>query len=140
MVVAPGVPPEPTLAPAVGVHRSVGGRARIGRAPYNGAVAPGPAVVVLYQRPHCPLCDETRQIVASLLQERRAAGLLAPPLQEIDVTAHPGLAAELGPLVPVVAAGPHRLELAMGVARIRRFLAAALDGEEPAAAPSLPPR
>ena len=83
--------------------------------------------LVLYARPGCPLCDETRAAIELLLADRRARGVAVPAVVERDIEADPELHWRLLDRIPVVELGPGRLELATSVARLRRLLAEVLD-------------
>ena len=83
--------------------------------------------LVLYVRPGCHLCDETRAAIELLLADRRARGLPVPVFVELDIEADPELHRALLERIPVVQFGPGRLELATSVARLRRLLADVLD-------------
>jgi glutaredoxin-like protein DUF836 len=86
--------------------------------------------LVLYSRPGCHLCDEAREIVRALLDERAGAGLAAPPnVDERDIDADPTLHDRFLTTIPVLELGERRLELATSAGRIRRFLAETLDAE-----------
>jgi hypothetical protein len=91
-------------------------------------VAPPLPDLVLYTRPGCELCDEARDSIQSVLEDRASRGGALPRLVEIDVQADTHLEARFGNLVPVVELGDRRLELAVSAARIRRLLADVLDG------------
>lgn len=88
--------------------------------------------LVLYARPGCHLCDETRVAIELLLADRRARGLPVPTVIERDIEADPELHRRLLERIPVVELGPGRLELATSVARLRRLLADVLDAPAPA--------
>jgi hypothetical protein len=83
--------------------------------------------LILYSRVGCGLCDETRTALQALLEQRRAAGLPAPPLEERDIDADPALELAFFDRIPVVELGPKRVELALGTAKLRRLLADGLD-------------
>jgi hypothetical protein len=85
-------------------------------------------VVVLYSKPGCGLCDETRLLLEALLAERARAGLAAPPIEERDITTDAAWEAALFLEIPVVEVGPRRLPLAISARALRRLLAEALDG------------
>jgi hypothetical protein len=89
--------------------------------------------LVLYTRPGCELCDEARDSIQSVLEDRAARGLSYPPLVVRDIEADADLAAALRDRVPVVQVGDRRLELAVSASRIRRLLADVLDAERPLA-------
>ena len=88
--------------------------------------APSPALV-LYSKPGCGLCVETRQMLTALLDERAATGLASPALEERDITTDAAWERAYFLEIPVVEVGERRLALATSPARLRRFLAGALD-------------
>jgi hypothetical protein len=83
--------------------------------------------LVLYARPGCGLCDETRASIRLLLEDRGDRGLPVPAFVEHDIDADPELHRQLFDRIPVVELGAGRLELATSVARLRRLLADVLD-------------
>ncbi len=83
--------------------------------------------LVLYGRAGCGLCDETRAILAALLDERHRAGLAAPTLLERDIETDPAWERAYFASIPVVELGDRRLELATSAARLRRLMADVLD-------------
>ena len=83
--------------------------------------------LVLYARPGCHLCEETRAAIGLLLADRRSRGLAVPAVVERDIEADPELHWRLLDRIPVVELGPGRLELATSVARLRQLLADVLD-------------
>jgi len=83
--------------------------------------------LVLYSRPGCGLCDETRALLTALLDERACAGLPAPTLHERDIESDPAWQRAFFASIPVVELGDRRLELAIGAARLRRLLTDVLD-------------
>ncbi len=83
--------------------------------------------LILYARPGCHLCDETRAAIELLLADRHARGLPVPAVIERDIEADPELHRRLLERIPVVELGRGRLELATSVARLRRLLADVLD-------------
>ena len=89
----------------------------------------GPSpVVLLYSKPGCGLCDETRSLLEALLEERARAGLVAPPIEERDITTDPTWESALFLEIPVVEIGPRRLPLAISARALRRLITEALDG------------
>jgi hypothetical protein len=89
--------------------------------------------LVLYGRPGCHLCDDSRELVIALLDERRRAGLSVPSIVERDITTHPDWERAFFTTIPVLELGEHRLDLALSAGKIRRLLADALDAGRPAA-------
>lgn len=83
--------------------------------------------LVLYGRPDCGLCDETREFLAELLAARRQAGLATPTLVERDIETDPAWLRTFFASIPVVELGDRRLELATSPARVRRLLTDVLD-------------
>lgn len=79
--------------------------------------------LVLYGRPGCSLCDEARDTLLALLDERRRAGATVPRLRERDIDTDPQLQQALRTTIPVVELGDRRLELATSPGRLRRLLA-----------------
>ena len=84
--------------------------------------------VILYTRVGCHLCEDARMVLQGLLEERAAAGRRASPLRERDITTNSEWERAYGSTIPVVEIGDRRLELATSTARLRRFVAEALDG------------
>jgi glutaredoxin len=93
----------------------------------TGADGAPPTELVLYTRPGCGLCDETRLTLDALLARRSATGRPAPPVVERDIETDPALERALFAEIPVVELGGRRLALATSPARIERLLAEVLD-------------
>jgi hypothetical protein len=83
--------------------------------------------LVLYARPGCHLCDETRAAIELILADRRSRGMAVPAFVERDIESDPELHRRLLERIPVVELGDGRLELATSVTRLRRLLADVLD-------------
>ncbi len=96
-------------------------------------VAPPLPDLVLYTRPGCELCVESRRSIDAVLGARREQGLPVPNLVETDIRTSEALEAAFAATVPVIELGPRRLELAVSAGRIRRLLADVLDGAVPPA-------
>lgn len=94
----------------------------------TGAEGDPPTELVLFTRPGCHLCDETRIALDALLARRSAEGRPAPALVERDIETDPALERALFAEIPVVELGGHRLVLATSPARLERLLAEVLDG------------
>ena len=89
--------------------------------------APLPSLL-LFGRRACHLCDEARTMLDALLADRAARGLPVPPVEERDIDADEALHRRYALTIPVIAIGGHELELVTSAAKLRRFLAQALDG------------
>ena len=85
--------------------------------------------LILYGRADCGLCDEARDLLRALLDERRANGLPTPTLREIDIESDLALEHALFASIPVVELGGRRLETVTSLAKLRRLLADVLDAE-----------
>ena len=85
--------------------------------------------LILYGRADCGLCDEARELLRALLEERRASDLPTPALREVDIEFDPALEHAFFASIPVVELGDRRLETVTSLAKLRRLLAEALDGE-----------
>jgi hypothetical protein len=83
--------------------------------------------LVLYGRPGCGLCDETRVLLAVLLHERATTGRPIPTLVERDIETDPALERAFFASIPVVELGQRRLELATSAAKLRRLMSDVLD-------------
>ena len=91
------------------------------------ADAPLPKLI-LYGRPGCGMCDEARDLLRAILDERTREGMTAPALTEVDIEADPDLERRFFTTIPVVELGDRRLELATSAAKLRRLLSDVLDG------------
>ena len=83
--------------------------------------------LVLYARPGCGLCGDTRALLDALLNEREAAGLPTPQLVDRDIESDPAWERAFFASIPVVELGDRRLELATSAAKLRRLLIDVLD-------------
>jgi hypothetical protein len=84
--------------------------------------------LILYTRAGCGLCDETREILQGLLEDRAARGQRIAHLRERDIAGDPAVENDLFDKIPVVELRGRRLELAISASRLRRFLDDGLDG------------
>jgi hypothetical protein len=98
-------------------------------------VSPSPAEIVLYSRPGCHLCEDTRAVLDALLVDRAALGLASPPVVERSIEEDDELLRRYLLVIPVVAVGDRVLELATKPAALRRFLSEALDAAPVDASP-----
>jgi hypothetical protein len=83
--------------------------------------------LILYGRPECGLCDEARELLLALLDERAAAGLSTPALREIHIESDPALERKYLATIPVVELDGRQLETVISAAKVRRLLAEVLD-------------
>ena len=93
----------------------------------SGAVGDPPTEVILYTRPGCSLCDETRIALDGLLAGRIAGGRPGAVVVERDIETDPDLERAFFADIPVVEIGGRRLTLATSPSRIERLLAETLD-------------
>ena len=94
--------------------------------------APAPLPdLVLYGKPGCHLCDDTRDALRSVFAERASAGLANPELREADILGDTDLTERYRDWIPVLALGERELRLVTQPARIRRLLADVIDGMGP---------
>ena len=84
--------------------------------------------LTLYTRDGCHLCAETRAVVQGLLEDRAARTRPVAGLVERDITTDPTWERAFFDRIPVLELRGQRLELAVSPAKIRAFLANALDG------------
>ena len=83
--------------------------------------------LVLWRRDGCHLCDETAELLRSLLRERERAGSATPLVVERRIDEDPAVERALFEKIPVLEASGRRLDMAIGLAEVRAFLAAAYD-------------
>ncbi|OGO50861.1 MAG: hypothetical protein A2Z32_14075, partial [Chloroflexi bacterium RBG_16_69_14] len=79
--------------------------------------------LVLYGRPGCHLCEESRDLVTAILDERRGDGLPVPTLVERDIETRPEWERAFLTTIPVLEIGDRQLDLALSAGKIRRLLA-----------------
>lgn len=91
-------------------------------------VTPSLPALILYRRAGCSLCDEARTMLDALLDDRRARGLPAPPVDERDIDTDDAWQRAFFDRIPVVELGAARLETVTSLARLRRLLSEQLDG------------
>jgi glutaredoxin len=83
-----------------------------------------PSTVTLdfYRRRDCAVCDEARDTLQQVLEDRVKRGEPVPRVRYIDVDADETLRQTHGPRVPVLAAAGQELSLAGGYRQIARFI------------------
>jgi hypothetical protein len=94
------------------------------------SVTPVPDLI-LYTRAGCSLCDEARDAIRLVIDDRRARGLVTPGLVEVDIEAVPELHRRLFERIPVLQLGGQRVELIVTVGKVRRLLSEVV-GDAPA--------
>lgn len=82
--------------------------------------------IVLYTRPGCHLCLETRASLEGLVSERRAEGLVSGVILERDISTNLAWERAYFADIPVVEIRDRRLNLATSPSRLRRFVDDAL--------------
>lgn len=85
--------------------------------------------LVLYGKPGCHLCAESKRLLHELLAARAAAGLPAPKLVERDISTNPEWLHAFSETIPVLEVSGCRLPLALRPRQLRAFLGEVLDGE-----------
>jgi hypothetical protein len=96
---------------------------------YNASVVTSPLPdLVLYARPGCQLCAETRSTLGALLDDRALRGLPVPRLVERDIERNEDWLRRYAFTIPVVVLADREMELATSQAKLRRLLTDVLDG------------
>jgi Glutaredoxin-like domain (DUF836) len=85
--------------------------------------------LILYGRPDCSLCDEARELITALLDDRRMRDLPTPALVERDIDTDPTWQRAYFATIPIVELGDQRLETVASLAALRRLLTDVLDAE-----------
>ncbi len=85
--------------------------------------------LILYGRADCSLCDETRDLIDALLQDRERRNLPTPAFVERDIDGDPAWQSAFFASIPVVELGDRRIEMATSLGALRRLLAEVLDGQ-----------
>jgi glutaredoxin len=83
---------------------------------------PFPVMLDFYRRRDCDVCDEARDTLQQVLEDRVTRGEPVPRVRYIDVDADEALRQSHGPRVPVLAAAGRELSLAGGYRQIARFI------------------
>lgn len=85
--------------------------------------------LVLYARPGCSLCDEAREAIRLVSDDRRERGLPVPEVVEYNIEDEAELHRRYLERIPVVELGAQRVELIVTVGKLRRLMSAALDDD-----------
>ena len=83
--------------------------------------------LLLYARPGCGLCRETRSVLDTLLAARTAAGLATPRLVERDISTNPAWERAFFTEIPVVELAGRQLRLATSQTKLECLLTEVLD-------------
>ncbi len=83
---------------------------------------PPPPTLTLYRRQGCHLCDDAREALQVVLEERAAGGQANPRVREVDIAGDPELEARHGFRVPVLELGGEELALTVSARAIRGLL------------------
>jgi hypothetical protein len=79
--------------------------------------------LILYTRADCGLCDEAREAIRLVTEDRLARNLPVPRLVEVDIDDDDDLKRRLFDRIPVIEIGAQRVELVVSVGKLRRLLA-----------------
>jgi hypothetical protein len=90
-----------------------------------------PDALLLYSRDGCHLCDDAHVILEALLERRAGAGRAAPRVALVDIDRDAAAHDRFHDVIPVIAWGERRLELAISASAIGRFLSEVLDVADP---------
>ena len=85
--------------------------------------------LILYARPGCSLCDEAREAIRLVSDDRRERGLPVPEVVEHNIEDDPELHRRYLERIPVVELGDQRVELIVTVGKLRRLFTTAFDSE-----------
>ena len=85
--------------------------------------------LILYGRPDCGLCDEARELITALLDDRRARNLPTPTFIELDIDSDPGWQRAFFTTIPVVELGGRRLETLISLSGLRGLIRDVVDAE-----------
>ena len=86
--------------------------------------------LVLYARPGCSLCDEAREAIRLVTDDRLERGLPVPEVIERNIEDDPELHRRYLERIPVVELGDQRVELIVTVGKLRRLIGAAFDTDK----------
>ena len=87
--------------------------------------------LVLYTRPRCSLCDEAREAIRLVVEDRSSRGLAVPVVVERNIEDDEALHRLYLERIPVAEIGNQHVELIVSVGKVRRLLNEAL-GDQPA--------
>jgi glutaredoxin len=79
-------------------------------------------VLTVYRREGCHLCDDARQILQDVLEQRARRGEPTPHVREVDIDADPAAHDRYFTRIPVFAVGTDEIDLVTTGTAVRRFL------------------
>jgi hypothetical protein len=85
-------------------------------------VSPVTPTLEFYRRDDCSLCDEARESLQVVLEDRARRGDPIPRVREVNLTQQPDLEEAYGARVPVLVIGEQELSLATSARSIGTFL------------------
>jgi hypothetical protein len=86
----------------------------------------GRDTLLLYRRDGCHLCDEARETLQAVLEERAAASQPVPVVREVDIDADPDAHRNYHATIPVLVLNGRELHLASTPRSMRDLLDQAL--------------
>jgi glutaredoxin len=87
---------------------------------------PGRPILLFYRREGCHLCDEARETLQAVLEERAASSQPVPVVREIDIDADPEAGRNYLATIPVLVLNGRELHLASTARSMRELLDQAL--------------
>ncbi|MBA3778762.1 MAG: glutaredoxin family protein [Chloroflexi bacterium] len=89
--------------------------------------SPALPTLLFYRRDGCHLCDDAREALQAVLEERAAQGSRIPRVREVDIDRDEEAQRRYMEAIPVLALDGAELRLATGYRSIHRFLQRSLD-------------
>jgi hypothetical protein len=84
--------------------------------------SPSPPTLDFYTRPDCSLCDQARDLLQQVLEDRVMRGDPVPRVREVNLGRRPDLEPSHGARLPVIALGADEISLVSSYQAIARFL------------------
>ena len=88
---------------------------------------PARPTLLFFTRDGCHLCDDARETLQAVLEERAAAGQPNPVVREVDITTDAAAETRYRGTIPVLALEGSELPLATSGSAIRAFVDRMLD-------------
>lgn len=89
-------------------------------------LSPSLPTLEFYTRPDCAMCEQARDLLQQVLEDRVMRGDPVPRVREIDLVQRPDLEPRYGARLPVIAVGGDEIALVASYQAIARFLDRAL--------------